>query len=143
MDYEEECPICYEKYGEQEDGNFLCKDGKCNSGCENECNHYICVKCCKTLRDKFIEDDEEEEDEEKKVRCPLCREDWTDWIESNYCSDDETDEDESEDEDNHDYENSCDCCVKGWDIPNEFGLCSCWCSNCKKPLAKCRYTCKK
>jgi len=134
MHCEKECPICYEIYGEQEDGNFLCKDGKCNSGYETECKHYICVKCCKTLRNKFIEDedeDEEEEDEEKKVRCPLCREDWTDWIGSHYCTtDEETDYENDEtdyetDEDNFDYENSAD------------GYCVC----CKKPSAECRYLC--
>ena len=104
MDCDKECPICYVKYGKQEDGEFVCGDGKWNSDMSDLCKHSICVKCCKILRNKFIED--EDEDEEKKVRCPLCREDWTYWIESHYYttdeeSDEETDEetdDESEDE---------------------------------------------
>lgn len=63
------------------------------------------------------------------------------YSDNDYDSDDDNDESEDESEDNHDYENSCDCCCKGWNIPNEFGLCQCWCSNCKKPLEECRYTC--
>jgi len=48
--------------------------------------------------------------------------------------------DDDEDDENK-YENMCDCCVKSWtDIPNEFGLCECWCK-CEKLLRDCRYTC--
>jgi hypothetical protein len=47
-----------------------------------------------------------------------------------------------EEEDSFDYENSCDCCVKGWTEPNEFGLCHCWCSNCDNLLSYCRYRCR-
>jgi len=36
---------------------------------------------------------------------------------------------------------SCDCCAMGWNTPNEFGLCKCWCSKCEKPLSDCQYTC--
>lgn len=80
-----ECPICYVKYGEQEDGNFICKDGKCNSLFSTECTHYICVPCARTLYNnlritmKGIEEDEDEENE-AVVRCPLCRENWTEWL---------------------------------------------------------------
>ena len=73
----EECPICYKQYGEQEDGSFLTKDGKKNSCCAEECSHYICYECCWRLAKQDI------------VLCPLCREDWTDWIHSRYDSDDE------------------------------------------------------
>lgn len=36
----------------------------------------------------------------------------------------------------------CDCCMKGWGIPNELGLCQCICSKCKDPLSECRYVCQ-
>jgi len=36
---------------------------------------------------------------------------------------------------------SCDCCVKGWGQPNEFGLCNCRCNNCPKSYSDCRYSC--
>jgi hypothetical protein len=64
----EECPICYEGYGEKPNGDFLCKDGKANSPYAEECKHYICVKCCEELS------------KAEHVKCPLCREDWTEWI---------------------------------------------------------------
>lgn len=35
----------------------------------------------------------------------------------------------------------CDCCVKGWNRANKFGLCSCICSKCKNLLRDCKYTC--
>ena len=77
MDKDTECPICYTPYGEQEDGSFLCKDGKENSGIMTPCKHYICVNCCWILMKL------------DHVACPLCREDWTHWIHSHYYSDDE------------------------------------------------------
>ena len=75
------CPICYNTYGFQEDGSFLCKDGIDNSGFADEtsCKHYICVQCCIQMCNG------------DKVRCPLCREDWTDWIHSHYSSDSDDD----------------------------------------------------
>ena len=45
MDCEKECPICYVKYGKQEDGEFVCGDGKWNSDMSDLCKHSICVKC--------------------------------------------------------------------------------------------------
>ena len=36
---------------------------------------------------------------------------------------------------------SCDCCCKGWGIENEFGLCQCWCSNCREEMSICQYKC--
>jgi hypothetical protein len=76
------CPICYNKYGIQEDGRFLTKDGKDNSDYKEVCNHYICFDCCYSLS------------KQSSVNCPLCREDWTEWIHSHYTdSDDETDDD--------------------------------------------------
>jgi hypothetical protein len=84
LDKDDSCPICYLEYGLQEDGTFLCKDGIDNSGYESSCKHYICVKCCWQL--SRIEE----------VRCPLCREDWTEWIFEHY---EDEDDDDSEDED--------------------------------------------
>ena len=48
-------------------------------------------------------------------------------------------EDDSEDDD-FDYEDSCDCCVKGWSKANEFGRCVCRC-DCGKLQRDCRYKC--
>jgi len=39
--------------------------------------------------------------------------------------------------------NMCDCCVKGWDKPNEFGQCECICNKCFQLLCECKYECKK
>ena len=36
-------------------------------------------------------------------------------------------------------ENMCDCCMGGYDEPNEFGLCHCCCQEC---FGDCRYTCE-
>jgi len=78
-----ECPICYNTYGYQPDGwSFLTKDGKNNSDMADVCKHYVCVICCYQLSKQEI------------VLCPLCREDWTEWIHTHY------DEEEEEDEDN-------------------------------------------
>ena len=68
----EECPICYKSYGNQEDGSFLAKDGKDNSDYAEVCKHYVCYQCCWKLSKQDI------------VLCPLCREDWTDWIHTHY-----------------------------------------------------------
>jgi len=69
----EYCPICFDEYGCQKDGTFLCKDGKVNSFYADKCNHYFCFKCinkfgkceCGCI---------------KKTTCPLCREDWTEYL---------------------------------------------------------------
>jgi hypothetical protein len=79
---QDECPICYRTYGEQHDGSFLCKDGKDNSDYSDVCQHYICVECCTVLA------------EQETVSCPLCREDWANWIHSHY-----PDEESGEEED--------------------------------------------
>jgi len=36
---------------------------------------------------------------------------------------------------------TCDCCMRGWGVENEYGLCSCWCSNCGDDYSICRATC--
>lgn len=72
----EECAICYEPFGRRDDGIFYFKSGKCFSEFAGECKHYICEDCetglingkcpCSDCRDT--------------VKCPLCREDWTDYL---------------------------------------------------------------
>jgi len=37
-----------------------------------------------------------------EVRCPMCREDWTDWVTSHYC--DRTTEDDDDDDDDDEEE---------------------------------------
>jgi hypothetical protein len=54
----------------------------------------------------------------------------------------EREDEEEEEEDTFDYDNSCDCCVAGWDKPNEFGWCNCECSKCGELLRDCKYTCR-
>ena len=40
-----------------------------------------------------------------------------------------------------DKNNSCDCCLKGWNKLNKFGNCVCWCSKCGNELRICKYNC--
>ena len=49
--------------------------------------------------------------------------------------------DNPENHDNNEQNLSCDCCIKGWDIANEFGLCVCCCFRCNSLLKDCRYKC--
>lgn len=37
----------------------------------------------------------------------------------------------------------CDCCMGSWDynLPNEAGICHCWCSSCGKRHIDCKYSC--
>jgi hypothetical protein len=78
---EKSCPICFEKYGQQEDGSFRCKDSIDNSNHENvsNCKHYICVPCCQTLYDRST----------GSIACPICRADWTEWITDSYRDEEE------------------------------------------------------
>ena len=103
MDSHLECCICYTTYGQQEDGSFICKDGKANSEFAETCNHYICVPCCQTLYNK-VRADSKGGDWNAKCACPMCREDWTEWILRTYDdeTDDETDDEEDEDTDEMD-----------------------------------------
>ena len=92
---QDECPICYKTYGIQHDGSFLCKDGKHNSDYAESCKHYICTECCYQLS------------KQKNVKCPMCREDWDEWLrtldeDSDHNSDDYSDEDSDEDSDDSD-----------------------------------------
>ncbi len=49
----------------------------------------------------------------------------------------------SDSDEEDDTNDSCDCCSKGWDTPNEFGLCHCWCYKCWRSSSTCRYSCEK
>jgi len=66
---DEECPICYSEYSRE---LGILKDGICNSGYETNCTHWVCMDCCETLS------------EYEDVKCPLCREDWSYWLETHY-----------------------------------------------------------
>ena len=91
---DDECPISFEKYGygDREDGYFLIKDGKINNEDTDICNHFICVNCCAEMWNQ------------EEIRCPICREDWTEWMHycrdycRNYCENN-SDDDEDDDED--------------------------------------------
>lgn len=86
MEDSDECPICFHSYGTQPDESFLCRDGIDNSNFESACKHYICVTCVYELS------------KQDEVRCPMCREDWTDWVNSHYCNSTTEDEDEESDD---------------------------------------------
>jgi hypothetical protein len=61
-DDDENCPVCFETYGLQEDGSFLYKDGVSNSGLEGyTCQHYLCINCWDIMYEKEI------------YNCPLCK----------------------------------------------------------------------
>jgi hypothetical protein len=96
MESNKECCICYTTFGQQEDGSFICKDGKDNSSFAETCKHYICVPCCQTLYNN-IKQKVENENEDANCACPLCREDWTEWILAHY-QDDSDEEDSDSDE---------------------------------------------
>ena len=76
VDETEECPICYNHYGEQEDGTFLCKNGSSNSNEKKNCSHYCCVKCIDILK--------EDNYNNSNGKCPICRESWGVWLEELY-----------------------------------------------------------
>lgn len=54
-------------------------------------------------------------------------------------------EEESDLEEEEEYEqdpNICDCCMGGYNGPNEDGdVCQCWCDHCHEPAGDCRYNC--
>jgi hypothetical protein len=88
----EECVICYEPFGWLRDSEtFYYKSGKCFSKFAGECKHYICEDCeTGLIRDKCPC-----EECEDPVTCPLCREDWSDYLmnEPEWLSEAEYDED--------------------------------------------------
>ena len=75
------CYICYDT-----DTIF---DGKSNSGVVTDCRHFFCIYCIEDMHCNQIS------------QCPICREDWTDWICSHYplSRDDDDDDDEEVEED--------------------------------------------
>jgi len=79
---DDECPICYTKYGKQEDGSFLCRDSIENSDIPSDCTHYVCCSCAQTMYEHLEEQYTLEVDGEAK--CPLCRADWTHWLMCHY-----------------------------------------------------------
>ena len=98
MESDSECPICFVKYGEQEDGSFRCKDSIHNSDIPSDCKHYICSCCAATMYEHLEAQFTFETDGEAK--CPLCRADWTDWLMCQYGDDyDDVEVEDEEDED--------------------------------------------
>ena len=49
----------------------------------------------------------------------------------------EEEEEEEEAEEEEDDDNTCGSCVKGLDVPNEFGVCGCWCDVCDRLFREC------
>ena len=91
-----------------------------------------CSYCGRTLTDEELADEHNKGDNSKKslsVACPKCR----------VLFEGEEKEEDSEGDD-FDYNDSCDCCVKGWSKANEYGRCVCRC-DCGKLQRICRYKC--
>jgi len=65
---DDNCPICLEAYTPQKQ-----RDGVRNSDYKVKCPHYCCVSCWVELYDKNVGE---------KKRCPICRANITDWLES-------------------------------------------------------------
>jgi hypothetical protein len=82
----DECLICYEPFSRTN----AVSDGPLNSDFPIVCAHWACTDCWQALADE----------ETPIKRCPFCREDLTDWLDSHYAlvseSDEETDDDEND-----------------------------------------------
>lgn len=65
---DDNCPICLEAYTSRKQ-----KDGVRNSEYKVKCPHYCCCDCWLELYEK---------NEGEKKRCPICRANVTDWLES-------------------------------------------------------------
>ena len=65
----EECPICFSEYSE-------C--GMKHKEENDKCKHSICLACCYTFGEMLVCDDN------YNVLCPLCRENWNEWMYDNF-----------------------------------------------------------
>ena len=65
---DDNCPVCLDAYTPQKQ-----KDGVRNSKYKVKCPHYCCCDCWLELYEK---------NEGEKKRCPICRANVTDWLES-------------------------------------------------------------
>lgn len=65
---DDNCPVCLEAYTPQKQ-----RDGVRNSEYKVKCPHYCCCDCWLELYEK---------NEGEKKRCPMCRANVTDWLES-------------------------------------------------------------
>ena len=63
------CPVCFAERGEE-----VVWDGPMNSAYPTRCNHRLCTACWQNLVDHTP----------GAVRCPVCREDVTDWAMGHY-----------------------------------------------------------
>ena len=95
MDSDENCSICYRKYGLQSNGIFLCKDGHSNSDYITTCEHWFCFNCINKF---YIE---------QVYNCPICNENWLQWIKSRHfylyhLHNDDDDNEDANDDDNGD-----------------------------------------
>ena len=116
------CQFCGEDNG---GGKFCYECGKQEEAEEEEEDVFGNINKIDKQKGQLEESEEEDSDEEEASEL-----------------DTNSDDGSEEDDDDFDYENSCDCCVKGWTEPNEFGLCQCCCSNCDNLLSDCRYRCR-
>ena len=84
------CPVCYTDYTDS------CKVGLIEIKQLKDCScmHYICEDCFKSaFKDHYFNGDYD------RIKCPLCRYDWSDLCEYIFDSDSE-----SEDDENNDYD---------------------------------------
>lgn len=85
------CPICYESFLKIE------MVGKCTTDLEEDCQHMVCLDCLYDMAAYLPENEH---------RCPLCREDWEEYI-YEFLLEDEYDEDEDDDPFKNYYESIC------------------------------------
>jgi hypothetical protein len=75
------CPVCF--LDMQECAPI---DGPTNSDIATKCMHYLCVSCWQTL---YIT---------RNARCPLCREDVSEWLYTHYETEDEDEDGDGDDD---------------------------------------------
>lgn len=70
------CPVCYENYSDE-----LKEFGKCNTLLVEDCQHTLCMECLNSISKL----------PEYQHRCPICREDWEDFIYEYFIADEADD----------------------------------------------------
>jgi hypothetical protein len=81
----DECPICLQTF-EETRTSF---DGPCNSDIPTNCTHYLCICCWEEIFERSCNC--------CGVKCPLCREDITEWLFSHYPLDYDSESDSDDD----------------------------------------------
>jgi hypothetical protein len=83
MENDNQCCICFMSYDRN---NGLLQDGPSNSDIYTNCScrHYFCINCLGEMYNNQI------------ILCPLCRFDFSDWINTHYSDDSDCSDDSDE-----------------------------------------------